>query len=62
MNLLPTPKASSAGLGGALSVIVIWVLSSIYQIEIPPEIASAITTVVAFGAAYIAPRSQPPTL
>lgn len=60
MNLTPTAKAGSAGIAGALSVIVIWVLSSICKIEIPPEIASAITTVVAFAAAYIAPRTDTP--
>lgn len=58
MNIF-TPKAASSGVAGSVSVILIWVLSSICHITIPPEIASAFTVVISFGVAAFAPHSQP---
>ena len=58
MNLAPTPKVATGALAGALSVIIIWILGQ-FHINVPPEIASAFTTVISAGASYFAPHSQP---
>lgn len=58
MKFIPTPKAASAGIAGALTYIIIRILGG-FQIEITGEDGAAITTVVSFLAAYFAPRSKP---
>lgn len=47
----PTRKVTAAGLGGALTVIIVFVINSLGT-EVPGEVASAITTVVTFLAGY----------
>ncbi len=56
MNL--TPKAASAGVAGAFTIILVWIIG-LFHVTVPPEIASAITTIISFLAAYLAPRSDP---
>ncbi len=49
---MPTQKIQAAGAAGAITVILVWALSQA-GVEIPPEIASAITTVFATAAGYL---------
>lgn len=51
------PKATGTGLGGAVSVVVLYCLSSIWNIEPPPEVAAAVTVIASFVCAYLAPRA-----
>lgn len=53
MNL--NPKLSAAGIAGAISVLCIWGLEQA-GVSVPPEVASAITTVVAVAVGFL--RSQ----
>lgn len=43
-------KVGAGGLGGGLGIIVIWVLG--FWVEVPPEVAAAISTVMGFVAGY----------
>ncbi len=61
MNI--APKTAAAGLGGSLSVVVLWILGLTlghWQIVIPPEVAGAIATVISTAASYYAPASHTP--
>ena len=49
---LPTTKVANSGLAGACSLILIWVLSQV-GVDMPPEVASAITTVASFLVGYL---------
>jgi putative flippase GtrA len=53
----PRPKVAAAGIAGAITTIVIWILNSLLGVEVPPEVAAAITTVLAFLAGYFTPQS-----
>ncbi len=53
-----TPKVATGALAGAVSVILVWIITKC-GIEVPPEIASAFTTVISALAGYFAPRSEP---
>ncbi len=53
-----TPKVATGALAGAVSVIVVWIITQ-FGVTIPPEIASAFTTVISACSAYFAPRSEP---
>jgi hypothetical protein len=38
--------AAGGGVGGAVATIVIWILSEFFHIKLPPEVASAVTTII----------------
>ena len=50
-SLVPTSKVASGGLAGGLTVVLVFVAGQM-GLEIPAEVASAITTVIAFAASY----------
>lgn len=49
----PVAKVTAGALAGAVTVILVWV-AGLAGVEIPPEVASAITTVLSFIAGYFA--------
>lgn len=49
----PTNKVSAAGIGGSISVVLLWVTGQFFTIEIPPEVAAAIATVISFLSGYL---------
>lgn len=46
------PKVTAAGFGGAATVLLVFALTQV-GVELPPEVASALTTVIAFAAGYL---------
>jgi uncharacterized membrane protein YfcA len=50
MNL--NPKASAAGVAGAVTLVIVFVLGQL-GVEIPPDVAAAATTIIMFAAAYL---------
>lgn len=46
------PKVQAAGWAGAATIILVWVLGQV-GVDVPPEVASAITTLVATVAGYV---------
>ena len=53
----PAQKVTAGAVAGAVTTIVIWVLKAYAHIEVPGEIAAAITTVLTFVVAYVVPPS-----
>lgn len=49
---IPTNKVTAAGIGGALTIIIVYV-ANLAGLTIPPEVASAFTTIVAFISGYL---------
>jgi len=68
----PKPKVAGGVLAGALSVILVWVLSlfgievpgavgwvlSLFGIEVPGAVGAAIATVIAFVVAWLIPEAS----
>ena len=50
-------KAIAGGAAGALTIIVIWVIG-LFHVAVPPEVASAFTTVIGTGAVYLVPHGS----
>ncbi len=48
----PTAKVAAAGIGGSVSILIIYALGQL-GLDVPPEVASAITALVAFACGYI---------
>lgn len=48
----PQPKVVAGGVAGAVSILVVYALT-LAGVEVPPEVASALTVVAGFVAAYL---------
>lgn len=52
-SLAPVKKVAAAGIAGAITVILVFVVNLVFpEIVIPPEVSAAITAILAFGAGY----------
>lgn len=46
------PKVAAGGTAGAVTVVLVWALAQA-GVELPPEVASAFTTLIAFAAGWL---------
>jgi hypothetical protein len=58
---LPEKKVTAATLAGAIATILVWILH-LTGVDIPSEVAAAMTTVLAAVAGYMAPHTHRPDL
>lgn len=49
-------KVQAGGIAGALTIVLVWLLGAL-NVDVPPEVASAITTIISTGTAYLKPAS-----
>ena len=54
----PTQKVTAVGAAGAVSIVLVWVLHQFAHLDMPVEVASAITTLLAFLAGYFTPPAN----
>jgi hypothetical protein len=59
---VPEKKVTAATVAAALVTIVVWVLRTFADVEIPAEVAVAISTVLVAIAGYFAPHTHRPDL
>lgn len=50
-TLKPIPKVVAGGIGSSIVVLLVWIAGE-YGVQIPPEVASALTVLVGFAASY----------
>lgn len=50
---VPTNKVAAAGVAGAVTVIVVYLVKQFLGVDIPAEVASSFTAIVAFMSGYI---------
>lgn len=48
----PVPKVKAAGLGGAVTSVVLWAVTYFTAVDVPAEVGAALATVFAFVFAY----------
>lgn len=53
VSAAPTNKVAASGIGGSVSVVVIWLVNTLFGIEIPSEVAAAFATVISFASGYL---------
>lgn len=58
----PVRKVAAGGVAGAIVTIAVFVLKNFAKIDIPSEVASALTTVVTFLISYIVPPGADETV
>lgn len=56
----PTRKVGSGAVGGAIATVIIWVITATTGVEIPAEVAAAVTVIVTAGLAYLVPDATAP--
>lgn len=58
----PDRKVGSGFLAGAVVTIIVWIVETFTSVSVPPEVAAALVTIIAFGASYFTtePRTEPP--
>lgn len=49
----PTNKVAASGIGGSISVVLLWAVKQFFNVEIPQEVAAAVATVVSFASGYL---------
>ena len=49
----PTPKMAAVGIAGSITVIVLYLVKMLFNVDVPGEVASALTAVISFGAGYL---------
>lgn len=55
----PTPKVAVAGVSGAVTLIVVWVVG-MFGVDVPAEVAAAATVIVSFLGGYLTRDSSSP--
>ena len=50
--MAPTPKVVAGGAAGALSIILVYTVG-LFGLDVPPEVASSVTVLISFAAAYL---------
>ena len=51
----PNTKVAAGGLAGGLSLLVVWGVGAA-GIEVPAEVAAALTTIITFAVSYFVPE------
>ena len=46
------PKVQAGAIGGAVSIVIVWGLTAL-NVDVPPEVASAFTTIFSFACGYL---------
>ena len=59
-SALPTRKVGSGALAGAVTVVFVWILD-LTGLDVPAEVASAITLILMFAASYFVQDSPTET-
>ncbi|QIZ36354.1 hypothetical protein [Saccharopolyspora sp. ASAGF58] len=51
----PQTKVAASGIGGALAIIVVWLIASL-GVEMPEAVATAIGALITTGVGYLTPQ------
>lgn len=57
-SLAPTNKMAAVGATGALTTLLLYVVS-FWGVKLPPEVAAAVTVLLSFAAGYLVQERKP---
>lgn len=49
----PSQKVAASGIAGSATIVLVYLIRTVFNVEIPAEVASAITALMAFAAGYL---------
>ena len=53
MDPTPTRKVTAGVLAGAVTVVLTWAVQASSEVDIPAEVAAAVTTILTFAASWL---------
>lgn len=53
VSAAPTNKVAAGGIGGSISVVLLYLIETVFDVSIPAEVAASAATVISFAAAYL---------
>lgn len=51
-DLKPSPKVAAAGAAGSAAIVIVWI-ASLFGLDVPEPVATAIGVLIAVGAGYL---------
>lgn len=54
---LPTSKVTAAAVAGAMTIVFVYLVQLIYNVDIPAVVATAITAIITFATGYMTKES-----
>lgn len=51
------PKTAATAVAGSATIILVWVLHTYAKVDVPPEVASSFTVIIATVASWFAPHA-----
>ncbi len=48
----PTRKVAAGGIGGALSIVLIYLVELVFDLSLPSEVVASITAIISFLSSY----------
>lgn len=58
---MPYTKVTAGAIAGAVTVILIFVIQTLTSLEIPAEVAAAVTVLLTFAVSYFVPEQVGPS-
>lgn len=49
----PTRKVAATGIAGAITIVLVYLVQALFNVEIPAEVSSAITLLISFVSGYM---------
>lgn len=57
-SLMPIPKVLGGGVGGAATIVLVWILGHFAHLELPDAVSTALGVLVSVGLAYVIPGAK----
>lgn len=54
------PRVAAGGAAGAIATLTLWLVDALWKLQVPDEVASALTVVIAFTVGVLFPNTQGP--
>lgn len=55
---VPTRKVAAGALAGAVITVMVWLLKVIWNVQVPADVTTALSTVLTFAMSYITPSAD----
>lgn len=55
----PTAKVAAGGIGGSITVVLLYLIKVLFEVDVPAEVGAALATVIAFISAYMTRDRKP---
>ena len=58
ISVKPIRKVTAGAVGGAAITVALWMIKSVWKVDVPTEVASAMTVLLTFAVSYQTPAAD----